>query len=107
MRDPTLADIQERPLSVLWSVSVCLLAAIATDVLSPLYVLSRSLWLTLRPTRHARNRFVLAFAVTTQFRGIHFFFVHRTMHPWRQPYSPRNGLANGDIGAFLVLSQLR
>lgn len=45
---------------------------------------------------------MLAFAVTTQFRGVHFFVVHRTMHPWKQPYTPRNGLYNGDVGAFLV-----
>lgn len=45
---------------------------------------------------------MLAFAVTTQFRGLHFFVVHRTMHPWKKPYKARNGLANGDVGAFLV-----
>ena len=37
-------------------------------------------------------------ALTTQFRGIHFFCVHRCMHPW---WGWRNGLAQGDIGAFL------
>jgi hypothetical protein len=42
--------------------------------------------------------FVLAFAVTTQFRGVHFFSVHRCMHPW---WSAKNGLRRGDIGAFL------
>ena len=42
--------------------------------------------------------FVAAAALTTQFRGIHFFCVHRCMHPW---WRSRNGLAQGDIGAFL------
>jgi len=42
--------------------------------------------------------FLLAFAVTTQFRGIHFFFCHRMMHPW---WDQNNGLKQGDVGAFL------
>jgi len=42
--------------------------------------------------------FLVAFAVTTQFRGIHFFTVHRGMHPW---WSIKGGLGNGDLGAFL------
>jgi hypothetical protein len=47
--------------------------------------------------RVAHVRFVLAFALTTQFRGIHFFCVHRTMHPWKRPYGPKNGLKNGAL----------
>ena len=42
--------------------------------------------------------FVLAIPLTTQFRGAHFFCVHRLMHPW---WKRENGLAQGDIGAFL------
>lgn len=42
--------------------------------------------------------FLLAFPLTTQFRGIHFFAVHRAMHPW---FGRRKGLKDGDIGAFL------
>lgn len=42
--------------------------------------------------------FVLAFPITTQFRGVHFFFVHRGMHPW---FSFKRGLLDGDVGAFL------
>jgi hypothetical protein len=42
--------------------------------------------------------FFLAFLLTTQFRGMHFFFVHRAMHPW---WKFSNGLKDGDIGAFM------
>lgn len=42
--------------------------------------------------------FVSAFLVTTQFRGIHFFFCHRMMHPW---WDREHGLLQGDVGAFL------
>lgn len=42
--------------------------------------------------------FILAFFITTQFRGLHFFTVHRCMHPW---FGVRKGLRDGDIGAFL------
>eukprot|EP01052_Picozoa_sp_SAG31_P031223 SAG31_NODE_3286_length_4460_cov_2.970649_5_plen_202_part_00 len=42
--------------------------------------------------------FVLAGMITTQFRGIHFFCVHRGMHPW---WHRKGGLQNGDVGAFL------
>merc|ERR1712032_538286 len=33
-----------------------------------------------------------------QFRGLHFFCAHRCMHPW---WNVKNGLRQGDIGAFL------
>eukprot|EP00747_Dinoflagellata_sp_TGD_P197323 gnl/TRDRNA2_/TRDRNA2_68556_c0_seq1.p1 gnl/TRDRNA2_/TRDRNA2_68556_c0~~gnl/TRDRNA2_/TRDRNA2_68556_c0_seq1.p1 ORF type:complete len:354 (+),score=36.13 gnl/TRDRNA2_/TRDRNA2_68556_c0_seq1:47-1108(+) len=42
--------------------------------------------------------FVLAFPLMTQFRGVHFFFVHRSMHPW---WSPKKGMRHVDVGAFL------
>lgn len=42
--------------------------------------------------------FLLGFPVTTQFRGIHFFFAHRFMHPW---WKLGNGLLDGDVGAFM------
>jgi len=42
--------------------------------------------------------FVLACPLITQFRGVHFFFLHRIMHPW---WDRKNGLAQGDVGAFL------
>lgn len=42
--------------------------------------------------------FLLAFPLTSQFRGLHFFAVHRGMHPW---WKMKNGIADGDVGAFL------
>jgi len=42
--------------------------------------------------------FVLAFPAAAQLRGIHFFFVHRGMHPW---FDRKGGLLQGDVGAFL------
>jgi hypothetical protein len=42
--------------------------------------------------------FLLMFPLTTQMRGVHFFSVHRCMHPW---WDRKNGLKDGDIGAFL------
>ena len=34
----------------------------------------------------------------TFWREIHFYWVHRAMHPW---FDLRKGLLDGDIGAFL------
>ena len=42
--------------------------------------------------------FIVAFPITTQFRGIHFFTCHRGMHPW---WDRKLGLMQGDVGAFL------
>jgi len=42
--------------------------------------------------------FILAFPITTQFRGIHFFTCHRGMHPW---WDRKLGLMQGDVGAFM------
>ena len=42
--------------------------------------------------------FLLGFLITTQFRGIHFFCVHRCMHPW---FSVRRSALDGDVGATL------
>ena len=42
--------------------------------------------------------FVAAFPLLTQVRGVHFWAAHRGMHPW---WDRRNGLADGDVGAFL------
>lgn len=42
--------------------------------------------------------FLLAFPFMTQLRCVHFFFVHRMMHPW---WNLKNGLWQGDIGACL------
>jgi sterol desaturase/sphingolipid hydroxylase (fatty acid hydroxylase superfamily) len=36
--------------------------------------------------------------VVTYWREIHFYWVHRAMHPW---WNRKNGLAQGDVGAFL------
>jgi sterol desaturase/sphingolipid hydroxylase (fatty acid hydroxylase superfamily) len=37
-------------------------------------------------------------AAITYWREVHFYFVHRGMHPW---WDRKNGLADGDVGAFL------
>lgn len=34
----------------------------------------------------------------TYWREFHFYWVHRMIHPW---WSPKNGIADGDVGAFL------
>merc|ERR1712046_569177 len=34
----------------------------------------------------------------TYWREFHFYWVHRAMHPW---WDQKNGLADGDVGAFL------
>jgi len=52
-------------------------------------LMERPLWL---------GWFLLAVPLVTQFRGVHFFFCHRMMHPW---WDRRGTLAQGDIGAFL------
>lgn len=42
--------------------------------------------------------FVLGFPLTTQWRGVHFFAVHRGMHPW---WHIRRSVWDGDLGATL------
>jgi hypothetical protein len=42
--------------------------------------------------------FIVAFPLVIQLRGVHFFFVHRGMHPW---WNRKGGLVDGDVGAFL------
>lgn len=42
--------------------------------------------------------FMLGFPLTTQFRGLHFFLVHRCMHPW---FGIGRSALDGDIGATL------
>lgn len=59
------------------------------DPASLLAVFNRPLWVAW---------FLFAIPLSIQFRGIHFFFVHRGIHPWR---NRAHGLAQGDIGAFL------
>jgi len=41
---------------------------------------------------------VLSLLFITYWREFHFYWVHRMMHPW---WNGKNGLAQGDIGAFL------
>jgi len=48
------------------------------------------------------HAFTLGFVAWTMtmlyWRILHFWFIHRNMHPW---WSVKNGLADGDVGAFL------
>merc|ERR1712050_473430 len=41
---------------------------------------------------------VALLAFVTYWREIHFYFVHRGMHPW---FARDRGLLDGDVGAFL------
>jgi len=41
---------------------------------------------------------LLVLGAVTYWREVHFYTCHRGMHPW---WSIKNGLANGDVGAFL------
>jgi len=42
--------------------------------------------------------FILWTVTMLYWRILHFWFIHRNMHPW---WSLKNGLAQGDVGAFL------
>ena len=63
-------------------------------------VWSTPAWLV-QPQLHF-HRYTLGFIVWTvtmlYWRIFHFWFIHRNMHPW---WNRKNGLAQGDIGAFL------